>query len=219
MFQQISYQEFRKQASVTHDVFTFWKSQVTPHNPVTSSTPTTTSLPAPKVSTTCSPLPPVSLLAGSTSSKIGADLAAWYGSYAPLIGQLGLPFWPPLNLMSGQSHPHSANNMNVTGSVEDDITFERSVHPEKDNHVDRNEQAQKDDQGKESEKNAGSARHQSESIISDGVSGPRGRRQALKPEHYYYLQHPDISHAALSRLFPCVSVQRYGRWRRKVSRF
>lgn len=234
---QVNYQEFRKQASVTQDVFSLWKAHLTlmsgPGSLMSScgslvSTPTS-------LSTATPTLPPVSLLAARAGSKgMGADLAAWYASYAPLMGQMALPFWSPLSIMSSPPLPTSLpslrdNNPGGLDRERDQETLSKDrTGPEdqgqKDSGVRRRASASESlkarDTGAAGEgEKGGEAKspspHTSEGG-GEGAVGYRGRRQSLKPEHYYYLLHPDTPFAALTQLFPGVSAQRYGRWRRKV---
>lgn len=232
---QVNYQEFRKQASVTQDVFSLWKAHLTlmssPGSLMTScaglvSTPTSLSTAAPT-------LPPVSLLAARAGSKgMGADLAAWYASYAPLMGQMALPFWSPLNIMSSSPLPTSLPNLRDNPSAD----RERDHESLPKDRAALEEQGEKDSGGRRRSSASDSLRPKDAGAVSagekggeakspsprtsegggEGAVGYRGRRQSLKPEHYYYLMHPDTPYAALTQLFPGVSAQRYGRWRRKV---
>ena len=186
------------------------------------------------LSTAAPTLPPVSLLAARAGSKgMGADLAAWYASYAPLMGQMALPFWSPLNIMSSPPLPTSLPSLRDSNSSADRERDHESLprdqpaqeeQGEKDPSVRRKASASdstktKDVGGVSTEEKGGDAKspspHTSEGG-GEGAIGYRGRRQSLKPEHYYYLLHPDTPYATLTQLFPGVSAQRYGRWRRKV---
>ena len=232
----MNYQEFRKQASVTQDVFSLWKAHLTlmsgPGSLMTSCAGLVSSQAS--LSTAAPTLPPVSLLAARAGSKgMGADLAAWYASYAPLMGQMALPFWSPLNIMSSPPLPTSLPSLRDSNSSADRERDHESLprdqpaqeeQGEKDPSVRRKASASdslktKDAGGVSTEEKGGDAKspspHASEGG-GEGAIGYRGRRQSLKPEHYYYLLHPDTPYATLTQLFPGVSAQRYGRWRRKV---
>lgn len=143
-----------------------------------------------------------------------AELASWYRSYAPLMGQMALPLWSPLRLMSGHALTSSSSSAH-TG-----LNTERDQHDERDNKPVRSAESGRGEVGerdltKENEVNT--SLHQPVMVATDGIGNHCGRRVSMKPEQYYFLQNPDISHSALCRLFPGVSAQRYARWRRKVN--
>ena len=226
----MTYQEFRKLASVTQDVFSIWKTHLSLMTNASSLMSTCSSLvSAPSPLSTATPtLPPVSLLAARAGKGLGAELAAWYASYAPLMGQVALPFWSPFSIMSSPPLPNALAGLRDSAGVDRDQSEE---HPcggegsaERSSERDRSRRVSGSSRPKEpvSVEKGGEVdgqsplAHDSVSGGGEGASSHRGRRQSLKPEHYYYLLNPDTSYISLTRVFPGVSAQRYGRWKRKV---
>lgn len=203
----VTYQEFQKQVTITEDTFDIWKSllpkKIDPKkmtassaSPVSASTSLSSSGPT---------LPPVSLLAASTK----AFGTSWYNSYSTLLGQLGLQFWPSLSLLSGSSlakPQDQADDLDVVSQLQDQQVDIESVTIK---------QNRSDDTDGEDGETPGS-------LLDDGsaddfVGHRSSRRLTLKPEHHYYLLHPDITYLALTSIYPGVSAQRFSRWRRKVT--
>ncbi|KAL8623220.1 hypothetical protein ACOMHN_041912 [Nucella lapillus] len=239
---KMTYQEFRKQASVTQDVFSLWKAHMMLMTTTTTPTPahlmsTCSSLVPPSTSLTTPPtpttLPPVSLLA--RGKNLGADFATWYASYAPLLGPMALPFWNPLSLMSNPSltttsFPTLRESSGIDRETDKDQQSREKVlllERLKDNDSSRSVVGDSESSGTAPPDKTSDTIERTPSPnpqvaperegSGEGAVGYRGRRQSLKPEHYYYLLHPDTSYLALTRVFPGVSAQRYGRWKRKVS--
>ncbi|XP_076435927.1 uncharacterized protein LOC143275589 isoform X2 [Babylonia areolata] len=225
---KMTYQEFRKQASVTQDVFSLWKTHLMlMANPTHLMSTCSSLVTAPSSLTAAAPtLPPVSLLAARTGSKSIGDLAAWYASYAPLIGQMTLPFWSPLSIMSNPSLTASFSTLRDSSAEDQEADKEQSgedfAPSQKLTNKEVSRSSSKDTSRPSSSDKAGEVEGSPSPQATeggeneDGAVGHRGRRQSLKPEHYYYLLNPDTPYLVLTRVFPGVSAQRYGRWRRKV---